>query len=325
MKTIIGILSFNDLHYLKKVLPTIHKLPDSRIIILDNAHNDEVKNFIEKEYPEIKYLRHKDGNIGFGNGHNYILEHATVGEYYFCLNNDILINEKGFEECIDYLDKHKETAMISGKLYHWDFAKNKKTNIIDTVGIVGNRAHSFWDRGQGKKDKGQYDRTINNIFGISGAAFIIRREAIEKIQRGSESEIRRRAASECALFDPNIFMYKEDIDLSYRLRWIGAEIVMLNTVLGWHARTLAKGSKKTQFLAKMSYKNHLIMLRNNLSSGYSLHTRFLTFIYEKAKFLFYIVTKPKVALELFRVLKVKNIHKSKRTVEPKTVEKFLLK
>jgi len=317
MKTIIGILSFNDLHYLKKVLPLIHKLPDSRIIILDNAHNDEVKSFIEKEYPEIKYLRHKEGNVGFGNGHNYILEHAPESEYYFCLNNDILINPEGFEECIKYLDEHKQTAMISGKLYHWDFKNDKKTNIIDTVGIVGNRAHSFWDRGQGKEDKGQYDNSINNIFGISGAAFIIRREVIKKMQRGS--------ASECALFDPNFFMYKEDIDLSYRLRWIGVKIIMLNTILGWHARTLAKGSKKTQFLALMSYKNHLIMLRNNLSSGYSLYTRFLTFIYEKAKFLFYLVTKPKVALELFTVLKMKNIHKSKRTADPKTIEKFLLK
>ena len=317
MKTIIGILSFNDLHYLTKVLPEVYKLTDSRIIILDNAHNDEVKNFVEKEYPEIKYLRHKDGNIGFGNGHNYILEHAPQSEYYFCLNNDILINEKGFEGCIDYMDKHNETAIISGKLYHWDFANDKKTNIIDTVGIVGNRAHCFWDRGQGKEDEGQYDNSINNIFGISGAAFIVRRDVIKKMRGGSKSEF--------ALFDPNIFMYKEDIDLSYRLRWLGAEIIMLNMILGWHARTLAKGSKKNEFLAKMSYKNHLIMLRNNLSSSYSLHTRLLTFLYEKLKFLFYLVTNVKVALELFTVLKMKNINKSKRTADPKTVEKFLLK
>lgn len=310
IKTVIGLITFNDLKFLERTLPLIYLLKNVKIVILDNAGSDEIKKFITSRFPKIKFIRHKDGNVGFSKGHNYILEQAPESDYYFCLNTDILINNKGFEDCIEYLDKNKDVDMAGAKLYHWDFEKNKKTKIIDTFGIIGSRAHTFWDRGQGKTDTGQYDNSLNNIFGISGAAFIIR--------RGST---RGRAL----LFDTNIFMYKDDVDLAYRLRWSGAKIVFLNTVLGWHARTLGKGKKKSFFEAKMSYKNHLIMLRNNFSGKYSCKTRFLTYFYEFLKFFFYLFTKPKVALELFRVLKMKNINKSIRLVKPKIIETLLLK
>ncbi|MBN1494687.1 glycosyltransferase [Candidatus Peregrinibacteria bacterium] len=319
MKTVIGLISYNDLEFLKITLPRIAELPDSRVIILDNAANDEIKKFITSKFPQIKFIRHKEGNIGFSKGHNFILKSAPKSEYYFCLNTDILINRKGFEKCTEYLDKHPQTAMASAKLYHWDFEKNKKTKIIDTFGIIGNCAHSFWDKGQGKLDEGQYDTSLDNIFGISGAAFIIRRNVLNYFK------IRGKGASECALFDENIFMYKDDVDLAYRLRWAGFKINMLDQVLGWHARTLGKGKKKSFFEAKMSYKNHLIMLRNNFSKKYSIQTRFLTYFYECLKFFFYLFTNAKVALELFRVFGMKKICKSEKIVKPKEVEKLLLK
>jgi GT2 family glycosyltransferase len=314
VKTVIGIVSFNDKKYLSKTLPLISGLPDSKVLILDNAGNDEIKKMIREKFPQFTFIRHKKGNIGFSKGHNYILENSPGSEYYFCLNSDILLEEKAFKSCIYHLDNNSDTCITSAKLHHWDFHENKKTNIIDTVGIIGNRAHHFWDRGQGKTDEGQYDDTLNNIFGISGAAFIIRRSKIKKIHGESEK-----------LFDTNIFMYKDDVDLAYRLRWLGEKIVMLKDVLGYHARTLPRGKKKNYFEARMSYRNHLIMLRNNFSPKYSIKTKWHTFVYELSKFFFLLFTKPGICKELYRVYFNVDIYKSKKEIKPKKMEKFLLK
>lgn len=313
IKTVVGIVSFNDLDYLKKTLPGAVAISNSKVVVFDNAHSDKVKNFIEKKYPEIIFLRHKTKNIGFSKGHNYILKKSPVSKYYFCLNPDVLLDTKVAEKCVSYLDKHPEITMTGAKLYFWDFQNDKKTDIIDTVGIIGGKGHNFWDRGQGKKDRGQYNSSIKNVFGISGAAFFIRRSKIKNIH-GSPDR----------LFDSNIFMYKEDIDLAYRLRWLGENITVLPEVLGYHARTLSKNKKKSYFEMRMSYKNHFIMLRNNFSARYSMKTKLQTFVYEILKFFYYLFRCPRVCTELFNAFKVK-VHKSTRKIKPRKMQKYLLK
>jgi len=313
IKTVIGIISYNDKNYLEGTLPIIAKLPDTHVIIIDNADNDEIKDFIKNTYPQFDFIRHPDSNIGFGRGHNFILKNAPESDYFFCLNPDIYLEEEGYKACVKYLDEHMDIAMLSGKLYHWDMDKKQKTKIIDTLGIVGTRAHKFWDRGQNKIDKGQYDNSLNNIFGISGAAFFIRRDVIMQLYGNNYT-----------LFDEAFFMYKEDINLSYRLRWLGLKIYMLPNILGYHDRTLGQGQKKSFFLAKQSYKNHLLMVKKNFSKKFSFGTKWNTFVYEFAKFFYYLFTKPKVAMEFFKNFKLK-VKRNKRKITPQEMEKHLLK
>lgn len=313
IKTVIGLISYNDKHYLQKALPNLIDLPDSKIVILDNAQNDDIKKYIEENFPQIKYLRHPEGNTGFSKGHNYILEKSPESDYYFCLNTDILIDKDGYSACVKALDEDKNLTMVSGKLYHWDFENDKKTKTIDTLGIVGSRGHHFWDRGQGKRDRGQYDETINKVFGISGAAFFVRRSDIKKIH-GKDNK----------LFDETIFMYKDDVDLAYRLRWLHLGIQFLPSVLGYHARTLGKGKKKSLFEAKNSYKNHIIMLRSNVDKKYKLQTKLSIFMYEACKFMYYLFTKPKVLVVIPQAFKIK-VKKSKRIISPKAMESYFLK
>ncbi len=313
IKTAIGIISYNDKHYLEKSLPILSSLPHTKITILDNAENEEIRKFIEREYPDVNFIRHSDGNLGFGRGHNYLALKSEPSEYYFCLNSDILLDPKGFEACVKYLDSHAETCMVSSKLYYWDFEKNEKTNIIDTFGIVGNQAHHFWDRGQGKEDKGQFDNAINNIFGISGAAFIIRRSCIDKLY-GSSNQI----------FDENFFMYKEDIDLAYRMRWLGMGIQFLPDTLGYHDRTVSKKTKKSLHEAKNSYRNHILMLRNNFTNKYKLGFKYHTIVYEIIKVMYYLFRNPKILAEFKKAFKIK-IHKSERKIESKKMQKYFLR
>ena len=46
IKTAIGIISYNDKHYLEKSLPILSELPNVKITILDNAENEEIRRFV---------------------------------------------------------------------------------------------------------------------------------------------------------------------------------------------------------------------------------------------------------------------------------------
>jgi GT2 family glycosyltransferase len=315
-KVAIGMISYNDLHFLKKALPEFMELcayNDTKIYILDNAQNHEIHEFLKKKYPKIQYLTHPDGNTGFGKGHNYLIKKSCPSKYYFCVNSDIEIDKKGYKKCIDALDDDPNLFMVSGKLHHWDFKNNKKTDRIDTIGIVGDRSHNFYDWHQMEKDKGPYDD--KKLFGISGAAFIIRHSMIREIY-----------GDEDYLFDENMFMYKEDVDLAYKIQWLGMNMRMMDSVLGYHARTLYRKKKKSVFEKNMSYRNHLIMLFNNYSKKFSIWTKLAILWYEKKKFFYYLFTSPKVAFHLFSVLKMKKQKKlriAKKKVPPKQIEQLL--
>ena len=84
----------------------------------------------------------------------------------------------------------------------------RPTDVIDTTGIVMTRDGRHFDRGAGETDRGQYGRT-EEVFGISGAAVLLRREALER------SRVDRQ------IFDEDFFAFREDADLAWRLRGFG--------------------------------------------------------------------------------------------------------
>jgi GT2 family glycosyltransferase len=126
------------------------------------------------------------------------------------------------------------------------------------------------------------------------------------------------------LFDENFFMYKEDIDLSYRMRWQNLKMDFLPDVLGYHHRTVSKSKKKSQFEAKQSYNNHLILLRNNFTLKMPFSFVYQTIIYEFLKALYYLFKNPKVLKQFKSAFKIK-LHKSKKTIPPVKVSKYFLK
>ncbi len=137
-----------------------------------------------------------------------------------------------------------------------------------------------------------------------------------------------------ALFDPRMWMYKEDIDLAYRLRWAGKKLKVFPEVWAWHGRTLAnKEGQSVLKLAKAdrgkhglgrlhSYKNHLLLLKNNLSFGLGLSTVLLVVFYEILKAGFLLFRSPIALVEGFYTLLFVRRRRSNKTVSPAEIRRF---
>ena len=168
-----------------------------------------------------------------------------------------------------------------------------KTDIIDSAGLVIYKNRSVANRGQGEKDKSQYEK-IQEVFGIDGACLLIRKAALEDIKIKDE------------YFDQEFFCYKEDIDLAWRLRLYGWENWYVPSAVAYHRRNLRainskniilfwKNRKKMpSYLRMMSVRNHHWMLvKNEMAKHAIIHFPFI-FIRELASFAYMLFFEPVV-------------------------------
>ncbi len=263
-KVVIGILAYKSDKYIRACLKSVlnQTYPNIEVIVLNNNSPDTVDEIIKKEFPQIKLIESEE-NLGFGKGHNKIFN-GCPHDLYLCLNVDIVLETDFIAELVNTLKSHPKAGVVSGKIKRWDFAKNDKTDQIDTAGLELHSNHKVIDIGAGEVDSGQYDG-IREVFGVSGAAFLIRPDVMKELNG----------------FDERMFMYKEDVDLMYRMQWLGYKAFVNSKAVAYHDRTHGKGNVSRN-IRGMSFVHHRIMLKKNLSNelpkSVILKTRFYEFL-----------------------------------------------
>jgi GT2 family glycosyltransferase len=256
------IIGHNSCRYLEQSLPALvaQKRQISEIIYIDNNSDDFSINYIMKKYPPILIVKNEI-NTGFAKAANQGIELAK-GEYILLLNPDVILGETYIENALSALINNSDAAAVNGKTLKYDFNISRKSNIIDTIGIVGLSGRRFLDNGAGIEDQNQFEKPME-IFGVSGHCPLFRKKALNDARIGNE------------IFDENFFMYKEDVDLCWRLRLFGWKFFYTPDAVAYHKRgtnvvkrqSLLESIKARQKLNKFqkyySFKNHKLMLIKN--------------------------------------------------------------
>lgn len=314
------LIGYNSKKFLKYCLDGVMAQTAKNIetIFIDNNSHDDSVAFVKKNYPSVKVIANKEntGYVGAAN-QGIKLSHA---KYVMILNPDLIMTKDYLKHAIARMEKDKKIGVITGKVLKYDFEKDQPTDKIDTTGLYCYRNRRVIDRGQGLKDVGQYDKP-EEVFGVSGAVPIYRREALEDTKlptlskenskhsmncpsatpgamlarssrnngkqrregvgeasrRNEPSPVPRGSCIECAYeyLDEDFFMYKEDIDLSWRLRLRGWKCFYDPAALAHHGRgtgvlkrfthwEVYKGRKGLSRFAKFyAYKNQRLMQVKN--------------------------------------------------------------
>ena len=150
----------------------------NKIIIYDNSNDINLKNRVIKEYPYIEYILSKS-NIGYGAANNKILRIAKT-PYVFILSPDTILEKN----CIDVLIDQSNKSI-------------KSFSIISPAANEIN--YGFFSKKVIQKIK---SKNIINVDFVKGFAMLINVSKIKKI----------------GMFDENIFLYMEEIDLCRRLK-----------------------------------------------------------------------------------------------------------
>jgi len=283
-KVAIIIIHYNTPHYLKTCLDSIFSQSYKNIDVYFIDNNSPDKGgvyFVKKAYIEtakrdgrrLSVVANKE-NLGYAKAANQGIRLALANgaDYVVITNPDIIYTEKYFEKVVYRAEKESKIAGITGKVYKYDFKDKKETKMIDTVGLYVNKGFRVVDGAQGVMDEGQFDEE-REIFGISGACPLYKKEALEvaKITIDGTEEY----------FDEDFFMYKEDVDLSWRLQLLGYKFLYYPRAVAFHGRgtgvikreTVKEIFKNRENLSKFqrfySYRNqHLMVLKNLLLRNY---------------------------------------------------------
>lgn len=349
----ISILTYNGRDLIRPCLKSVLNQTYSNweILIIDNASQDNTVNFIKKNFPQLQIIENKK-NIGFSAGHNMGIEKSR-GEFILCLNQDVILDKDFIKNALLVFKKNEKVGAVQGKLLRLT-SKLQKTKIIDTTGLVILKNRRIINRGQGEEDHGQYDKE-EEIFGVDGAVPIYRRQTLEDIKLPVRLRSAKSRASADAqnynqikdldnfgeYFDEDFFIYKEDVDLAWRMRIFDWQAICQPKAVAYHQRgsgdsaatsswQIIKERRKISRLAKYySWKNQrLAQIKNEFPILFLKH--FIPILLKEIKsFAYILIFEPylfkaigKFFLQLPRALKKRKIIMSQRKVTAKEIGKW---
>jgi GT2 family glycosyltransferase len=189
-------------------------------------------------------------NRGFAAGANRALGRVRSerpdADFMLLLNADIELETRFVELLVSEMLTRPDVALGSGKLLRSD------GQTLDSAGIQIQRSRKTWDRGAEELDHGQFD-TIERVFGLSGAALMLRTAAISDLEIEGE------------LFDEDFFSYHEDTDFAWRARLLGWSCLYVPAARATHHRgwRRATAGQVDPAIRRHSFKNrYLEMIKN---------------------------------------------------------------
>lgn len=184
--------------------------PYLEIILADNGSTDESLLLTRRNFPEVKILELGE-NLGYAGAINQGVLQAN-GQIIVPLNNDTEVTPDWAKAIVDTLAHYPEAGIVASKILLFD-QRHKIHSAGDAFGINGIPIN----RGVWQQDIGQFDQD-SYIFGGCGGAVAYRRAMLDEI----------------GLFDEDLFMYLEDVDLNWRAQLAGYRVIFAPQAVVYH-------------------------------------------------------------------------------------------
>ena len=249
------ILNWNGAKLLRHYLPTVIQGTDvaiADVIVADNGSTDDSLQVLEQEFPEVKVLKF-DKNYGFAEGYNLAIA-QTMYPYTVLLNSDVRTPVGWLNPLLDCMERNPQVGAVMPKLLH-DREDGKQ--MFEYAGAAGGYidCHGYpYCRGRifeyVEDDHGQYDDGPKSVFWATGACLMVRSQLYQDVGG----------------LDKDFFAHMEEIDLCWRIRLSGSDLMMVPTSHVYHlgGGSLPQGNPRKTYL---NFRNNLLLLHKNLPHG----------------------------------------------------------
>ena len=235
------ILNYNGLNDFKDCFESIYNsnYTNIELILIDNNSKDNSVRIIREKYNNVKIIELKK-NYGFAEGNNIGIIKAK-GEYVVLLNLDTIVDKNWLSELVKVAQLSKKIGIVGSKIYYDD----DKT----TINFAGSSCDKYGNTRNIGDKKFDYElvsqQNLKKSFYICGASILIKPDLYKKMK----------------LFDPDYFMYYEDVDFCWRAWIFGYEVFYTNKSFIYHKiDRIAKDFKKKKYLSE---RNKLRTLLKN--------------------------------------------------------------
>jgi GT2 family glycosyltransferase len=214
------------------------------VIIVDNASTDGSLERLLAIHPPLKVIKNPR-NVGFARAANQAIAQAN-GDWLLLLNLDIELGTDYTSRLLAAAARDDRIGSLTGKLLR---PKSGGNVIVDSTGHVLFRNGWAGNRGENLPDGGQWERS-EEVFGVTAAAALYRMEMLRDVVDGTARP-----------FDERFFAYIEDVDLDWRMRWLGWK-AWYEPVVAWHHRS-ATGARRSASILRHILKNRLLLVADN--------------------------------------------------------------
>ena len=242
------ILNYNGARWMERCLASLKRqtiLSQMEVIVADNRSGDGSDQLAEKllaEFPAGRFIQNGD-NLGYCEGNNRPA-HSALGKYLLFLNNDTWLEPDCLEKLLDEVQRtgaDAATPLISN--YEDDSFQSLGAGGFDIFGLSSSRLPHTDTRA---------------VLMPEGSAYLIRGDLFHQIGG----------------FDPEFFMYADEMDLSWRV-WLSGHKAIAVPRARLHHRSAAA--------ANPSGGGSIIELRTNATTRYYSNRNSLLVILKNAQ------------------------------------------
>jgi GT2 family glycosyltransferase/glycosyltransferase involved in cell wall biosynthesis len=238
------ILNYNGREHLQRCLASLQDLkfpaPQLEIIVVDNGSTDGSLGSIKAQFPEV-VLIHNETNLGFSKAANIGADHAK-GDYVAFLNNDMRVAENWLSVLLETSRAGKGRACAGSIVLNWDGSE---------VDFKGRTDDAFCLA---------YEPSTDESPNVSKAPPYV----LSLFASGGAALFERRVFQELGGFDPDFFLYQEDVDLGWRLWLRGYECVIARASVVYHRGGASSSKLAPEYVQQLSQRNALCSIFKNL-------------------------------------------------------------
>ena len=230
-------------------------LAPEKVVIVDSG-SDSTRYLENLNYPGKLLVCRKD-NIGFGRANNFGLAQLPVtgGAIGVFINPDTFLTRDFIARMCRIFAEKPDISVLTGKLLGFDLQEGAPTGKIDSTGISRRWYGRWYDRGQGEEDRGQYG-SCEYLQAACGALLCCRGEMLAQLG--------------LQFFDEDFFMYKEDIELGFRLRKLGYKVLYDPSLIAYHCRGWQRARQKMTLAVRLLAARNEVLLYRKHPSPYML-------------------------------------------------------
>lgn len=195
-----------------------HPSSPYEIIAVDDRSTDDTVAIVREKYPDVRLFVNQK-NVGFGKTVNVGLEAAT-GAYILVLNNDTWMHEGALDAMIEYLDTHPDAGIVGPMVLSGDGSLQQQCRrhvptptaaLLYFTGVA--KLFPKNPNVAGYLMTAADEHQTTEVDAVSGACLMVRRTVLDTIHG----------------FDPEYYLYGEDMDLCWRTKLAGWKVVYYPT------------------------------------------------------------------------------------------------
>ena len=214
------------------------------VVAVDNGSIDKSGNLLRAaKIPVLTLPR----NTGFGDAVYRAVEKLPKSnnernEWIWVIHDDCAPKSDSLEQLLAQLIDRPNVAMAGPKLLGW----HDRSHLLEVGVSITNNGSRWTGLEPQEYDQGQHDG-IRDVLSVSTAGALIRRDVF--IELGG--------------YDPQLALFRDDVDFGWRIRMAGHSIIVVTDAVAFHAQAAASERRSVDVEGAFLHRPLLLDRRNS--------------------------------------------------------------